>query len=296
MNDNINTEIENELETDEEEVSEDLDTETDEDEDSELDFEYDENGDIIIPDEGDKDTDNATDDDSDEEDADAQTVQDETSVKDADKTTDAQEVVEPASPQQDEKDREIQNLRRELSALKSQSKDTLAKLGVEDGDIMAGLVKLAAEAEEITPEEYLRRKTEQDRNAEAVRALQAIEFEKKMKSDLAEVHAAYPETRAYDSVTKFPNFAKFGQFRDKGLSPKEAYIAANPDTVRASVATATKRQSLNETKNHLKPVVSKQSKDNSITITKKEMSEYRELFPNMSDKEIMSLYRQTKKK
>lgn len=295
MNDNINTEIENELETDEE-VSEDLDTETDGDEDSELDFEYDENGDIIIPDEGDKDTDNATDDDSDEEDADAQTEQDETSVKDTDETTDAQEVVEPASPQQDEKDREIQNLRRELSALKSQSKDTLAKLGVEDGDIMAGLVKLAAEAEEITPEEYLRRKTEQDRNAEAVRALQAIEFEKKMKSDLAEVHAAYPETRAYDSVTKFPNFAKFGQFRDKGLSPKEAYIAANPDTVRASVATATKRQSLNETKNHLKPVVSKQSKDNSITITKKEMSEYRELFPNMSDKEIMSLYRQTKKK
>jgi hypothetical protein len=169
-------------------------------------------------------------------------------------------------------------------------------LGVDNGDIMAGLVKLAAEAEDITPEEYLRRKAERDRNEEAVRALQAIEFEKKMKADLAEVHAAYPETRAYDSVTKFPNFAKFGQFRDKGLSPKEAYIAANPDTVRASVATATKRQSLNETKSHLKPVVSKQSKDNSVTITKKEMAEYRELFPNMSDKEIMSLYRQTKKK
>ena len=135
-----------------------------------------------------------------------------------------------------------------------------------------------------------------DRNAEAVRTLQTIEFEKKMKADLAEVHAAFPETKAYDSVTKFPNFAKFGQFRDKGLSPKEAYIAANPDTVRASVATATKRQSLNETKSHLKPVVSKQSKDNSVTITKKEMAEYRELFPNMSDKEIMSLYRQTKKK
>lgn len=296
MNDNINTEIENELETDEEEVSEDLDTAIDEDEDSELDFEYDENGDIIIPDEDDKDADNAPDADTDEEDADDPTEQDETNAKVTDEATDAQEVVEPASPQQDEKDREIQNLRRELSALKSQSKDTLAKLGVEDGDIMAGLVKLAAEADEITPEEYLRRKTERDRNAEAVRTLQTIEFEKKMKSDLAEVHAAYPETRAYDSVTKFPNFAKFGQFRDKGLSPKEAYIAANPDTVRASVATATKRQSLNETKNHLKPVVSKQSKDNSITITKKEMSEYRELFPNMSDKEIMSLYRQTKKK
>ena len=297
MNDTINTEVEKDLEIDAEDVSEDLDTDTDADEDSELDFEYDENGDIIIPDEDDDaDTEDASDDDSDDGDADADEEQDETSEEDAEEAPSAQEVVEPASAQQDDKDREIAALRRQLSALESQSKDTLAKLGVEDGDIMAGLVKLAAEADEITPEEYLRRKAEQDRNAEAVRTLQAIEFEKKMKADLAEVHAAFPETRKYDSVTKFPNFAKFGQFRDAKLSPKEAYIAAHPDAVRESVATATKRQSLNETKNHLKPVVSKQSKDNSVTITKKEMAEYRELFPNMSDKEIMSLYRQTKKK
>ena len=297
MNDTINTEVEKDLEIDAEDVSEDLDTNTDADEDSELDFEYDENGDIIIPDEDDEaDAEDASDDDSDKGDTDADEEQDETSEGDAEEAPAAQEVVEPASAQQDDKDREIAALRRQYSALESQTKDTRAKLGVEDGDIMAGLVKLAAEADEITPEEYLRRKAERDRNAEAVRTLQAIEFEKKMKADLAEVHAAFPETKAYDSVTKFPNFAKFGQFRDKGLSPKEAYIAANPDAVRASVATATKRQSLNETKSHLKPVVSKQSKDNSITITKKEMAEYRELFPNMSDKEIMSLYRQTKKK
>lgn len=296
MNDTINTEIEKDLDTDAEDVSEDLDTDTDADAESDVDFEYDENGDIIIPDEDDADAEDASEDDTDEGDADADEEQDETSEGDAEKAPAEQEVVEPASTQQDDKDREIAALRRRYSALESQTKDTLAKLGVEDGDIMAGLVKLAAEADEITPEEYLRRKAERDRNAEAVRTLQAIEFEKKMKADLAEVHAAFPETRKYDSVTKFPNFAKFGQFRDAKLSPKEAYIAAHPDAVRESVATATKRQSLNETKSHLKPVVSKQSKDNSITITKKEMAEYRELFPNMSDKEIMSLYRQTKKK
>ena len=294
MNDTIDTEVEKDLEVDADDVSEDLDTNADAE--SDVDFEYDENGDIIIPDDDEADADNAPDDDSDEDDADADEEQDETSKGDAKEASAEQEVVEPASTQQEDKDREIAALRRQYSALESQTKDTLAKLGVEDGDIMAGLVKLAAEAEEISPEEYIRRKTERDRNAEAVRTLQTIEFEKKMKADLAEVHAAFPETKAYDSVTKFPNFAKFGQFRDKGLSPKEAYIAANPDAVRASVATATKRQSLNETKSHLKPVVSKQSKDNSITITKKEMAEYRELFPNMSDKEIMSLYRQTKKK
>ena len=287
MNDTINTEVEKDLEIDAEDVSEDLDTNTDAEEDSELDFEYDENGDIIIPDEDDDaDAEDASEDDTDEDDADADEEQDETSEEDAEEAPAEQEVVEPASAQQDDKDRENAALRRRLSALESQTKDTLAKLGVDNGDIMAGLVKLAAEADEITPEEYLRRKAEQDRNAEAVRTLQAR----------AEVHAAFPETRKYDSVTKFPNFAKFGQFRDAKLSPKEAYIAAHPDAVRESVATATKRQSLNETKSHLKPVVSKQSKDNSVTITKKEMAEYRELFPNMSDKEIMSLYRQAKKK
>lgn len=294
MDDTINTEIERDLEIDAEEVPEKSNTNTGVDEDFDVDFEYDENGDIIILDE----TDNAdeSDDGDREKEIDADEEQNELGEKEVNKAPDEQEAVEPASSKQEEKDKEILALRHRLSALESQSKDTLAKLGVDSGDVMAGLVKLAAEAEDITPEEYLRRKAEQVRNEEAVRTLQAIEFEKKIKADLAEVHAAYPETGVYDSVTKFPNFAKFGKFRDMGLSPKEAYIAANPDTVRASVATATKRQSLNETKNHLKPVVSKQAKDNSITITKKEMSEYRELFPNMSDKEIMSLYRQTKKK
>ena len=171
------------------------------------------------------------------------------------------------------------------------------KLGVDikDDDVMAGLVKLAAEADDTTPEEYLRKKNERERNEEAVRTVQKMAFEKKMKEDLDEIHAAYPETRNLDSVMKFTNFREFGRLRDLGLSPKQAYIASHPDAVMASVATSTKRQSLNETKNHLKPAVSKSSKDRSLTLTRREMAEYRELFPDLNDREIAALYRQAKK-
>lgn len=291
MDDTKEKEIEEELPDETVEVEEETDTENDDTEDSDIDFDYDENGDIIIPEESeDSESDDGEEDDETEEEAQEETEEEET------EESETEEVLEPAQHQSDERDKENAELRRRLSLLESQTKDTLAKLGVDETDVMAGLEKLAAEADEITPEEYRRRKAEENRKAEAVRIMQATEFEKKMQSDLAEVHAAFPETRSFDSVTKFPNFAKFGQFRDKGLTPKEAYIAANPDAVRASVATATKRQSLNDTKNHLRPAVGKTTKDTSISMSKKELAEYRDLFPNMSDKDIISLYAQTKKK
>ncbi len=293
MTDNIKNEIEEEIPADTDDAAvdidtEDADTEDDISEDFE-DFEYDENGDIKIP----EDSEDSDTEDGEEEDGAEEETQDENAEEDAADAPPA-EVVEPA---QQPDNRESVAARR-LSALERQTRETLKKLGVDigDGDPMAGLEKLAAEADDIPIEEYRRRKADEDRKNEAIRHLQATEFEKKMKADLAEIHAAYPETKSYNSVTEIPNFAKFGQFRDKGLTPKEAYIAANPDAVRASVATATKRQSLNDTKNHLRPVVSKASKDTSTTITKRELAEYRDLFPDKTDKEIIALYRQTQKK
>ncbi|MBR2616185.1 MAG: hypothetical protein IKC69_05860 [Clostridia bacterium] len=296
MNDEINTEVETAAENDVEEI---VVGDADVEEDLDGDFEYDENGDIIIPDESedgevseDDGEEVGTEEEQDETDEDGEA---ETEVEDQPDTPEP-EVVEPVAEQPDAKDRELAELRRKYAALESQSKDTLAKLGVTEGDVMDGLVKLAAEADDMTPEEYLKQKTERDKAEEAKRIVQNMEFEKMIKADLAEVHAAYPETRVYDSVKKFPNFEKFGRFRDLGLSPKEAYIAANPDAVRASVAAATKKQSLNETKSHLSSVAPKKSKDTSVTMTKSELKEYRDLFPELSDKERMALYRRVSKK
>lgn len=290
-----------------EDVEEEIDIDVDED------LELDDNGDIIIPeddeDEGDDeneresegDTDEEADEDTDEDDGDAdedgeQDAQGDDADGGEDATSDTAPVTEPAGKEPDAKDARIAALERELARLRSQSRETLNRLGVTEGDELSGLVKLAAEAEGKTEEEYLRQKQERDRAAEAVKLMQQTKFNAKIAADLAEVQAAYPDAKAYASVMDFPNFKEFGRLRDLGLSPKQAYIASHPDAVRQNVAAATRQQSLNDTKKHLKPAVSKASRDNTITMTKKELAECRDLFPGMSDKEIMKLYRDTKSK
>ena len=252
---NLDDELDEDVVSD---VDEDVDNDTDDE------FEYDEDGNIIIPD-----------------------------VEDEDEgSKSSEEVVEPAEQQPDEKDERIAKLEKELAAYKNQGKATLSKLGVESKDVLEGLEKLAAEAEDISLEEYKKNKAQAERNDEALKMLQKAEFEKKMKADLAELQAAYPETKKYTSIDKIENFVEFGKFRDMGLSPKQAYAAANPDSVRQSVADSVKQKSLNN-KDHLKSAVPKGSKDDSLKMPKSTLVEWRELFPNKSDKEIIALYKQS---
>ena len=254
-------------------------------------FEYDDDGNIIIPDvieDEDGDDDAAdTDDDTDDED------EGEGGSDDEDKGTPKPET-QPEG--KDEKDAQIEALTKELDALKAQSADTLAKLGVKSENVLEGLEKVAAESDDMSLDEYRKKKAESQRDDAARKLLQQAEFEKKMLSDFAEIQREFPETRGLKSLREIENLAKFGRFRDLGLSPKEAYAAANPDSVRKSVAAATKQQSLNETKAHLKSAVPAGSKDDGIAISKKELREWRDLFPNLSDKEISRLYRESAKK
>ena len=269
--------------------------EADDDTEKDDEFEYDDDGNIIIPDviededqDEDGDDDAAdTDDDADDED------EGEGGSDDEDKETPKPET-QPEG--KDEKDAQIEALTKELDALKAQSADTLAKLGVKSENVLEGLEKVAAESDDMSLDEYRKKKAESQRDDAARKLLQQTEFEKKMLSDFAEIQREFPETRGLKSLREIENLAKFGRFRDLGLSPKEAYAAANPDSVRKSVAAATKQQSLNETKAHLKSAVPAGSKDDGIAISKKELREWRDLFPNLSDKEISKLYRESAKK
>ena len=83
-----------------------------------------------------------------------------------------------------------------------------------------------------------------------------------------------------------------------GLTPEQAYSAANYGAVieKSSEAASQQTRNLSQTKSHLRSNVPIGSKDTSITISKKELAEYKELFPEKSDKEIVALYKQTIKK
>lgn len=299
------------------EIEKETDVETGEEED----FEYDENGDIIIPrdldadeDPDDEEEDEEDSDDGEEEapdfeeeapdgepetDADGKPENDgkgtgepkENASKDADGAGDTQ-TPEP-NPESERKDRYIASLEAELRRLKSQAGDALKKLGVKAEDEYDGLIRLAAEAEDKTPEEYRKIRAQAERDEEERLARNRAAFEEKMRQDLAEVQASFPEAKKYRSVKDFPNFAEFGKYRDAGLSPKKAFLASHEEEVRGSVASAVRRQSLNETKNHLRSAVSKGTRDDSVKMSKKELSEWRGLFPDKSDREILALYRKT---
>lgn len=250
-------------------------------------FEYDEEGNIIIPDVVEDDED-ATED-----------VEEEPSEKaEKEQTEDGEETFEEkveATPTESVESQKVAELERELAALRSQAKDTLAKLGVKDEDITKGLATLAAEASEMSVEDYLKQRTEAQKNEEAQALLARMKFEQMAQADLRELQAAFPETKGYSHIRDLPDevLKKFGKFRDMGLSAKEAYSAANPDGIRNNVASAVKKQSLQNTKSHLHSNVPKGSKDNGITMTKSELAYWRDLFPGKSDREIMQLYKNT---
>lgn len=278
-------ELDEELEpdTDNEDIDDDDENVDDNSQDDE--FEYDEDGNIIIPDVVDED-------DEEEKEADENNQDEKTDENKDEGLNKSDEVVEPDTKKPDERDEKIAKLEQELKALKTQGKETLSKLGVSSDDVLEGLERLAAESDDIPLDEYKKNKAADERNTAALEMLQRAEFEKKMAADLAEVQAAYPETKKYSKMTEIDNFVKFGKFRDLGLSPKEAYAAANPDGVRQDVANAVKQKTLNN-KEHLQSAVPKGSKDSSVVMPKKTLAEWRDLFPNKSDKELIELYKKT---
>lgn len=257
-------------------------------------FEYDDEGNIIIPDVIEDEDQNDDGDEAADIDENADDGAEDEIASDGDEKEDPKP--EPKPEGKDEKDAKIEALQKELEALKAQSADTLTKLGVKSDNVLEGLEKVAAESEDMSLDDYRKKKAESQRNEAARKLLQQTEFEKKMVSDFAEIQREFPETRNLKSLREIENLAKFGRFRDLGLSPKEAYAAANPDSVRSSVAAATRQQSLNETKAHLKSAVPAGSKDDGIAISKKELPVWRDLFPNLSDKEISKLYKESAKK
>lgn len=185
----------------------------------------------------------------------------------------------------------------EYEELMSQVRDTLKKLGVDEKDALRGLAQLAADADDVPIEEYLKKRTD-DLNAEkASRIAEAQKYEAMAASDLAELKGVYPEFKDYKSLTDMPRdvLMKFARFRDLGLSAKEAYSAANPDGIRAATAEAAKASAKNDNKSHLRSSVPKGANVSAKVIPKEELESWMEDL-GVSREEAIKLYLKTKQK
>ncbi|MBQ7363753.1 MAG: hypothetical protein IJW48_04815 [Clostridia bacterium] len=232
-----------------------------EEEDSEL--EYDEEGNVVIPD--------------DEESGDESNAEEPTT----DETNEggAEDAQEPTADNDELRARNGE-LEREISRIKAQARETLAKYGIEAEDEVDGLERMAAEADGTTREEYV-----------AAREAKRIADEKQYADDLAALKAEYPEALNYGSIHELPNLKRFAELRVLGLSASEAYAASHSKEMRKNVAQSVKRQTSG--KEHLRSVVPKGSSGRTLNISRDEMESLRELFPGKSDKEIIKLYKET---
>lgn len=258
------------------------------------DFDLDEDGNIIISaDEDETDTsDDGENDDAEQDSTDDETSDKETEPEPAEKPAKQEET--PTAPERDERDEENERLRRQVQEYDRLAKKALAKMGVEAKDGKSALIKLAAEAEGVSEDEYVKKHVEDLETEKAREFYKRAKFNEKKARDLAEVHAAYPYTKKYKSVEEFPNFKEFAQRRDNGESPAKAYVNSHNEEYTEEVVRSVKQQSLNGTKDHIKSAVPKGAKNNQVTMTKAELVQWRGMFPDMSDKEIIALYKKTK--
>jgi hypothetical protein len=244
-------------------------------------FEYDEDGNIVIPD------------DESEEDA----PESDDNSKDTIETLNASNVSEEAPREQkkDPRDEEIERLNREIRKRDFQIKETLKALGEDENKGIDGLEAIAAEASDQTLEEYREAKNKREQEEIQKSNDRAVKLDALKRADLAAVQAAYPEAKKYARVDDFPNFKRFAELRDMGASPEEAYMATHGSAVVSTAVKATKQTTLNhQNKDHLRSSAPKPAKDTSVKISRAELQDLRDLFPNMRDAEIIKLYKKTR--
>ncbi len=265
-------------------------------------FEYDEDGNVIVPD-------IPADDEGEDEEIDISFDDEETVTEESEES--AEEETETATETHSEEQKPEEKteteqpltareraLQEKLEALERQTRDTLKKLGVKDeGSPLEGLQKIAAEASDMTLDEY-KKKTDDERTlAEAQNLIRQQKFAQLKAADLSELKKAFPHLADVTDLETISNFRDFAAFRDKGLTPKQAYVAANPDEAATRAESYNKAKARNDSKAHLRSAVPVAAKDNSIRMSKQELEFWRDLFNGTkTDKEIAVLYAKTKPK
>ena len=141
-----------------------------------------------------------------------------------------------------------------------------------------------AEAENAPLSEEEGAPTVQDRGAEAEEANGASEpdFAALAAQDLASLRAAFPALSDMASVSELPEAERYGELREAGLSPIEAFCASHH-----KILTARKE----DNRAHLSASIGRTASVGGTRIGAAALSEARDLFPSLSDREIEMLYR-----
>ena len=105
-----------------------------------------------------------------------------------------------------------------------------------------------------------------------------VDYDAVARGDLAELKREFPELRELDHISRLDNPLRYGALRDLGLSPREAYLA-------------TQRVRRPDGRSHLSSAMPRGAGSPTGGMSSRQLAEARELFSDMSDVEIRSLYK-----
>ena len=102
------------------------------------------------------------------------------------------------------------------------------------------------------------------------------------RADLAALAEAMPELGGLSDLSSLTSPGRYGELREAGLSPIEAYLATEGQRL---------LRRAHDTRGHLKSSVGRASGTAGMRLGASELSAARELFPALSDREIEALWR-----
>lgn len=114
------------------------------------------------------------------------------------------------------------------------------------------------------------------------------DYESLAKEDLNEIKRLFPNLSELSDIRELDNLSRFGELRDSGLSVKEAFMATNYNRLLASLAEKAARS---DGKSHLRSAVPTVSAPPAASMNAEELRSAREIFGNLTDKEIENLYK-----
>ena len=147
---------------------------------------------------------------------------------------------------------------------------------MEDTNLEVATAQVAAE--EIADEGSVS-PTEAPEAEEQIPAEEA-DYETVARADLDALKAQFPALSALTSLAELPDPARYGELRELGLTPREAYLA---------IGGAPKRKSDN--RSHLFSSVPRTSAHGRDLPTSEQMAEARRLFTDLNDAQIHRLYK-----
>lgn len=115
----------------------------------------------------------------------------------------------------------------------------------------------------------------------------ATDFAALAAEDLSVLRATFPELSDMGTLAELPEPTRYGELREAGLSPIEAFCASHHEILLS-------RRSDNRT--HLSPSIGRATGAVGGRISAKDLAEARDLFPSLSDREIEVLYHRVNNK